>query len=197
MPRLSYGSSAFLLYLGLDCRYPQLNHHDVYLSGDVGANFDAIFRRLELPEDPSFYTCAPSRTDPTLAPPGHDAIYVLVPVPHLSVKVDWRRERDGFRERVYDRLEAAGLRDLRRHLRFERVYTPLDFASDYNLARGSAFGISHNFLQVGYMRPANKAPRLEGLYFVGASTQPGGGVPMVIIGSRLTAERIEGDRIHG
>jgi phytoene desaturase len=113
------------------------------------------------------------------------------------VKVDWRRERDGFRERVYDRLEAAGLRDLRRHLRFERVYTPLDFASDYNLARGSAFGISHNFLQVGYMRPANKAPRLEGLYFVGASTQPGGGVPMVIIGSRLTAERIEGDRIHG
>jgi phytoene desaturase len=85
------------------------------------------------------------------------------------------------------------LPDLRRHVVFEREFTPADFASQYNLAHGSAFGLSHTFRQVGYLRPANKARDLSNLYFVGASTVPGGGIPMVIIGSRLVAERVRQD----
>jgi phytoene desaturase len=196
MSRLNYGSSAFLMFLGLDRQYPWLHHHDVYLSRDVPGNFDAIFKRFALPEDPSFYTCAASRTDPSLAPPGHDGIYVLVPVPRLSGNVCWAKEKQPFRDRMLDRLEEVGLEDIRRHLTFERIYTPEDFVHDYNAKLGSAFGISHNFWQVGYMRPSNKARSVENLYFVGAGTQPGGGVPMVLIGSRLTAERVLQDHPH-
>lgn len=195
--RLDYGSSAFLLYLGVDRSYEQLNHHGVYLSSDPRDNFDAIFRRHELPADPSFYVCAPSRTDDTVAPPGQEAIYVLVPVPRLSPGVSWSRQRDPFKDMMYGRLEASGLHDLRRHVVVERTYTPEDFARDYNLAHGSAFGLSHRFDQVGYFRPANRARDLTNVYFVGASTVPGGGVPMVVIGSRLVTERIVGDWGHG
>jgi len=191
MDHLNFGSSAFLLYLGLDREYPHLNHHDVFLSADTRENFDAIFRRFELPRNPSFYLCTPSRTDRTLAPAGGEALYVLVPVPRLSREIDWNKERAGFRDVILGRLEESGLPDIRRHIRYERVYTPQDFVTDYNVARGSAFGISHTFSQVGYMRPSNKAPGIANLFFVGASTQPGGGIPMVIIGSRLTAERME------
>lgn len=190
---LNYGSSAFLMYLGVDRKFPSLHHHDVYLCDDMRGNFDAIFRTGELPEDPSFYLCAASRTDPSLAPPGHEAIYLLAPVPALSAKVDWNRERDAFKERMYSRLEAVGLGDMRKHVVMERTYAPTDFVSDYNAANGSAFGLAHGFRQIGYMRPANKARDFDNLYFVGASTVPGGGIPMVVIGSRLVTDRINQD----
>lgn len=191
--RLNYGSSAFLLFLGLDRRYPDMLHHNVYLSRNVRANFDAIFRDFRLPDDPSFYTCVPSRTDPGVAPAGGEAVYVLVPVPRATSAVDWVRERGRFRERILDRLEAVGMSDIRSHIVFEHSYTPDDFTADYNVAYGSAFGLSHSFSQVGYMRPSNRARDLDNFYFTGASTVPGGGVPMVLLGSRLTAERVEHD----
>ncbi len=194
--RLRYGSSAFLLYLGLDREYARLNHHNVYLSADPKENFEAIFRHRELPRDPSFYTCVASKADRSLAPPGCDGLYVLVPVPAQCAGVCWPAERDRYRDLVLDRLEHAGIEDIRGHISFERIYTPDDFAADYNVKRGSAFGISHNFWQVGYLRPSNRATRLDNLYFIGASTQPGGGMPMVLIGSRLTVERIQRDWTH-
>jgi phytoene desaturase len=191
--RLNYGSSAFLLYLGLNRRYPELLHHNVYLSRAIRANFDAVFREFRLPDDPSLYVCVPSRTDPSVAPEGSEAMYVLVPVPRSTPNVDWGRQRIPFRDRILDRLEEVGMGDIRQRIVFERTYTPDDFVSDYNVVNGSAFGLSHGFRQVGYMRPANKARDLENVYFAGASTVPGGGVPMVLIGSRLTVERIEQD----
>jgi phytoene desaturase len=190
---LDYGSSAYLLYLGVDRSYPELLHHNVFLSSDTRDNFDAIFKRRELPGDPSLYVNVPTRTDSSIAPPGHEIVYVLVPVPQLASSIHWENDRVSFRETVYRRLESTGLPDLRRHVVFEREFTPADFASQYNLAHGSAFGLSHTFRQVGYMRPANKARDLSNLYFVGASTVPGGGIPMVIIGSRLVAERVRQD----
>jgi len=194
LDHVDYGSSAFLMYLGVDRQYPHMNHHDVYLSSDVDENFDAIFKHLRLPEDPSFYTCLPAHTDPSMAPAGCEALYVLVPVPHLNPNVDWKSEAHAFKERMYDRLEDAGFEDLRDHVVFEQIFTPDDFVSEYNAMKGSAFGLSHNFFQVGYMRPSNKASGLKNMYFVGASTVPGGGVPMVILGSRLTAKRVQQDR---
>ncbi|GAC1629489.1 MAG: phytoene desaturase [Chloroflexota bacterium] len=191
---LNFGSSAFLMFLGVDREYRDFNHHDVFLSSDVAGNFDAIFERGELPDDPSFYTCLPGHTDPSMAPAGHESLYVLVPVPHLSPSVNWDDRREEFKNQMYQRLEDVGFTDLRRHVVVERTFTPADFAADYNVLNGSAFGISHGFSQVGYMRPGNKANRLDNLYFVGASTVPGGGVPMVVLGSRLTTERILEDR---
>jgi len=195
--RLDYGSSAFLLYLGTDREYPELLHHNVYLTQNTADNFDAIFKRHQLPSEPSLYVAAPSRTDRSLAPAGHECIYVLVPVPSLSPSIDWSVEKHRYRDLVLDRLEKVGVRGLRQHTIFERVFTPEDFAAEYHIMNGSAFGLSHNFRQVGYLRPANKARELDNLYFVGASTAPGGGVPMVIIGSRLTAQRVEQDWSRG
>jgi phytoene desaturase len=194
LARMRYTASAYMLYLGVDRRYEQLQHHNVFFANDFRANFDAIFRSYTLPERPSFYVNAPARSDPTCAPQDQDALYVLVPVPHLGHgPVDWKRDEPAFRTRVYERLEEAGLTDLRRHITVERAFTPLDWRGTYNLARVAAFGLGHDFRQVGYLRPKNRAKRIPNLYFVGASTVPGTGVPLVIIGSRLVAERILGE----
>ena len=189
--RLRYTASAYMLYLGVDRVYDQLQHHNVYFNDDFRANFDAIFRTRRLPAEPSLYIAAPGRTDPSVAPPGHDALMVLVPVPHLARNgVDWARAEPCFRRQVYERLEALGLEGLRRHVIVERTFTPVDWRDGYALTAGAAFGLGHDFLQVGYLRPNNRARTLRNLYFVGASTVPGTGVPMVIIGSRLVTERI-------
>jgi phytoene desaturase len=191
LARMRYTASAYMLYLCVDRRYEQLLHHNVYFARDFRANFDAIFKDYTLPADPSLYVCAPTRTDASLAPPGSDQIYVLVPVPHLGRgPIDWNRDEPAFRARVLERLERLGLTDLRKHLVVQRSFTPLEWRSTYNLARGAAFGLGHDFMQVGYLRPGNRAKRIPNLYFVGASTVPGTGVPLVILGSGLTAERI-------
>lgn len=191
--RLQYGCSAYLLYLGTDRRYENLRHHNVYLARDTARNFAQIFQDRALPDAPSLYVNRPTVTDPSVAPPGGDNLYVLVPVPHLTPAIDWQRDEPAFRQLVYDKLEQVGIADLRQHVRVEHVFTPADFHARYYLERGAAFGLSHHFWQVGYLRPNNKASRLPNLYFVGASTVPGGGVPMVILSSRLVTERIRQD----
>jgi phytoene desaturase len=188
-----------MLYLGVDRVYEHLQHHNVFFTSDFRANFDAIFRTRRLPAEPSLYIAAPGRTDPSVAPPGHDALMVLVPVPHLARDgVDWEREEPAFRERLYNQLERLGLKDLRKHIRVERSFSPIDWRDTYSLTAGAAFGLGHDFRQVGYLRPGNRAKKLPNLYFVGASTVPGTGVPMVIIGSRLVTERIlhEHENLH-
>jgi phytoene desaturase len=122
-----------------------------------------------------------------------EALYVLVPTPHLGA-VDWSREGEAFKERVYDLLEKkAGIEDIRRHVVYEKVKTPLDWLADYNLEKGAAFGLGHDILQVGYFRPPIVSKTLRNVYFVGASTRPGTGVPLVTIGAKLAAERIGRD----
>ena len=190
LDRLRYGCSAFMLYLGANRVYDHLFHHNVYLSANPEANFSQIFRERVLPEDPSFYLHCPTRTDPTLAPPGGDVLYVLVPVPHLDSRIDWSREGPRFRELILDRVTALAAPALREHLVVERIVTSADWAGQYGLRHGATFGLAHDFFQVGIMRPANRAHDLGRLYFVGASTVPGGGVPMVFISARLVAERI-------
>jgi phytoene desaturase len=189
--RLKYTASAFMLYLGLGCDYDHLLHHNVYLSKDYRENFEAIFRHGRLPADPSFYANVASRTDPAAAPEGMAALYVLVPVPHLGPGVDWESEGGTFKERVYGLLEEKmGMEDIRQRIAFEKIRTPQDWKRDYNLEVGAAFGIGHGISQVGYFRPPLASRSIGGLYFVGASTRPGTGVPLVTIGARLAAERI-------
>jgi len=189
-----FTSSAFMLYLGTDRVYPDLKHHNFFLSSDYKRNFEEIFDAKVPPRDPSFYVNAPGRTDPTVAPPGGDNLFVLVPVPHLTDQMRWDEgEVARFKDKVYDKLEARGLTDLRKHVVVEQVVTPHEWRDQYNLKYGAAFGLSHGILQVGWFRPANKAPTVGGLYFVGASTVPGTGVPLVCLGAKLVTERILAD----
>ncbi len=189
--KLQYTASAFMLYLGIDHKLDHMLHHNFYLSEQYEKNFEAIFRDRALPDDPSFYAVSPSRTEPRMAPEGMDSLFVLVPVPHLGPNVDWERDGPAFKEKVYDLLERrCGIENVRDHVVYEKVRTPLDWRDDYNLEEGAAFGIGHGIMQVGYFRPPMVSRAVDGLYFVGASTRPGTGVPLVTIGARLVAERI-------
>lgn len=195
---LKYTASAFMLYLGVTREYPDLAHHNVHFGADPRDNFDAIFgRNRRLPGEPALYVASPGVSDPSVAPAGSSALMVLVPVSNLDDGTDWRAAKQAFRDQVIDRLERTLLPDLARHIVVENVWTPLDWLQRFGLARGAAFGLSHNFRQVGYFRPQNKAANVPNLYFVGASTVPGTGVPMVILGSRLVTERINADLAAG
>lgn len=192
--RQPFTSSAFMLYLGTDKQYPQLLHHNFFLSSDYKRNFDEIFHAKVPPRDPSLYVNCPSRTDLSVAPPGCDNIFVLAPIPHLTDQQRWDASQVArFKDKVYDKLEGWGLTDLRKHVAVEQVVTPHDWRDQYNLKYGAAFGLSHGIGQVGWFRPSNKAPDIDNLYFVGASTVPGTGVPLVCLGAKLVVERITAD----
>lgn len=189
-----FTSSAFMLYLGTDTVFAEHRHHNFFLSGDYRRNFEEIFDAKVAPRDPAFYLNCPARTDPAVAPPGGDTLFVLVPIPHLTEQQRWDEVQVArFRDKVLDLLEMRALPGLRRHIVAERVVTPHDWQAQYNLKYGAAFGLSHGIFQVGYFRPSNKARDIGNLYFVGASTVPGTGVPLVCLGAKLVTERIVAD----
>jgi phytoene desaturase len=194
--RFAFSCSAFLMYLGVGRRYPNLPHHTLVVPGDLRTTCDDIFVRHRIPADPAYYICNPSKTDPTLAPPGSENIYVLVPVPSQMPgrEIDWSVEGPRLEAATLERLERFGLTDLRQHLVTKRTFTPQDFAASFSATRSEAFGLAHGIDQVGYFRPHNRHPVYQNLYFVGQSTHPGCGIPMVLISSRLVAERIAGER---
>src|SRR5690349_1682851 len=188
-----YTCSTIMFYWGVDKEYPQIAHHNVFLGGDYKASFDEIFNDHTLPEVPSFYVHAPARTDKAAAPRGQETLYVLVPVGHLDArsKQDWESLINRARETVFTRLaKEMGAEDLREHIKFEIAYWPPVWKDRFNLEKGAAFGLSHNFWQVGYLRPQNRHKQYKNLYFAGASTHPGTGLPIVLLSARLTTERI-------
>lgn len=191
LKKMDYACSGYLMYLGVDTTYPDMRHQALYFSEDYRANLDAIFRTRTLPDDPSFHLNNPTQTDPSLAPEGHQLLYVLAPAPNLQGNVDWTTAGPVLREKLLKKLEQVVDPQIRRHIVWERNYTPLDFQSDYNAVQGTAFGsLSHGLFQSAYFRPHNTARHLRGLYFVGQGTYPGIGMPMVLISARLVTERI-------
>jgi phytoene desaturase len=192
-----YTCSTIMFYWGVDKQYPQIAHHNVFLGGDYKVSFDQIFNDHSLPDQPSFYIHAPARTDAAAAPSGQDTLYVLVPVGHMdeSTRQDWPAMVNRARETVFAKLERdMGISDLREHIKFEIVHTPLTWKEKFNLEKGAAFGLSHNFWQVGFLRPQNRHAQYKNLYFAGASTHPGTGLPIVLLSARLTTERILKER---
>lgn len=188
--KLRYTCGAFLFFWGTKRKLSgEWFHHNVSLGSDYEGSFDEIFEKKRIPEDPSFYLNVPSRTDPSLAPEGKDAVYVLVPVPHRESGIDWAEETPKLRAKVLKRLLELGL-DLEKEIEVERTFGPDDHAQTYSLEKGSAFGLSHDFFQVGPFRPTNQDKNVKNLFFVGASTQPGTGLPMVMLSARLVTERI-------
>ena len=189
--RTTYSCSGFLLYLGLDRTYPNLDHQNLYFAQDYRGNLDDIFDHGRLPEEPSFHLSVPTVTDPSLARPDHSLLYVLAPMPNLQADIDWEQAAPMVREQLMDQLERIVGPDLRAHIVWERQFAPPDFAAQYNAVHGTAFGsLSHEFFQSSFFRPHNKSRSVEGLYFVGQGTYPGIGVPMVHISARLVVERI-------
>jgi phytoene desaturase len=194
LAKKKYTSSALMFYWGI--RGPKstaLLHHNVFLADDhYKTSFDNIFKDLTLPEVPSFYINVPSRSEADFAPIDGDGLMALVPVGHINQDKpqDWQSLENRAREYVLNRLQGIGLGDLTQRMVFEETIGPETYRQRWNLAKGSAFGLSHNFMQVGYLRPHNRHPRYPNLYFVGASTHPGTGLPIVLLSARLTAERI-------
>jgi phytoene desaturase len=189
-----YTSSAIMFYWAVkDGRSDALLHHNAFLADNCyRQSFEQIFKEFTLPNEPSFYVNAAARSDPTVAPADGDAITVLVPVGclHEGHPQNWDELRARARQWVIDRLESIGVQGLRNRIVFEEALTPPDYQRTWNLARSAAFSLSHNLMQVGYLRPHNRHARYRNLYFVGGSTHPGTGLPMVLLSARLVAERI-------
>jgi phytoene dehydrogenase-like protein len=162
------------------------------MAGDYRQSFDPIFRDLTLPDDPSFYVHAPARVDASLAPEGQDTLMVAVPIGHINdaAPQDWGAIQTRARRIVLERLREIGVSNLDQHIKFEVSYSPRDWKSRYNLTKGACHGLSHQLMQMAYLRPANRHKRYGNLYFVGASTHPGTGMPTVLVSARLTTERI-------
>lgn len=190
--RFKFSCSAFLMYLGVGRRYPHLPHHTLVVPSDLRTTCDDIFQHHRVPADPALYICNPNKTDPSLAPPGSENVYVLMPVPSQvpGREIDWSIEGPRLEAVAFERLSRLGLTDLQRHLVTKRIFTPDDFGTLFSATRSEAFGLAHGIDQVGYFRPHNRHPVYRNLFFVGQSTHPGCGIPMVLISSRLVTERI-------
>lgn len=193
---MEYSASCFLMYLGLDKKYENLEVHNVRFSKDFDKNISDIFEDYVFPEDPSMYLYTPSKIDDTVAPEGKEALYVLVPVPEMSRgNISWDDEDlEKYREKVLDLLtEIEGLEDIRENIVFERCFTPKDFEREFNAYNGATFGLKPTLMQSNYFRPHNKFDHCEGLYFCGSSVHPGAGVPIVLTSAKLVAEEITKD----
>ena len=190
-----YSCSVISFFWGVDKVYPQLEAHTLFLADDYRANFDSIIDDLSIPDNPSLYIHAPARLDPTSAPPGQDTLIAIVPVGHMddAESQDWAVIRERARNHVFRRLGTLGITDLQDHIKFETNFTPQSWRKRYNLMKGATHGLSHTLMQLAYMRPKNRHPRYHNVYFVGASTHPGTGVPSALIGGHHVANRVQDD----
>ena len=192
LSRKRFSCSVISFFWGVDKPYTQLPPHTLFLADDYRDNFKSIIRDLGLPANPSLYVHAPARLDPSMAPEGQDTVIGIVPVGHMSEngEQDWAAIRDEARQHVFRRLQMLGITDLEEHIKFEVNYTPLSWKKRYNLMKGSTHGLCHNLTQLAYFRPSNKHSHYHNLYFVGASTRPGTGIPTAMVSGRLAAQRI-------
>lgn len=191
-------------YWAMDTIIPQLHSHNVFLADDFSESFDDIFKRQLIPKEPSFYVHVPTRVDDSAAPPGKDQVTVLVPCGHLlegeakaglqaNSAQDWDAMISKARNAVIDTMKARLGVDVRQHIVNEMINTPQTWKEKFNLDKGAILGLSHSFFNVLAFRPNTKHDTIKDLYFVGASTHPGTGVPIVLAGSKITADQILDD----
>jgi diapolycopene oxygenase len=188
--------SGVVLYLGLDRAYEHLAHHDFVFSRDPEEEFDYIYRRGEPAPDPTCYIAAPSRTEPGVAPPGGEALYVLVHTPYLRPHHDWSKMLPGYRRVILDKLaRTAGLTDLESRIRFERVLTPQDIHERYRVLNGAIYGLASHGRFFGAFKPGNRSRDLGGLYLAGGAAHPGPGMPMVLMSGWIAADTLDHDLV--
>ena len=195
LARTRYSMSLVVIYFGTDRQYrgtdgPELKHHDIILGPRYKPLLDQIFTKKQLAEDFSLYLHMPTLTDPSLAPPGCDSFYVLSPVPHLGDGTDWRAQAKPYRDAIMRFLEQNYLPDLSKHLVTEHMITPQHFHDTLNSYLGSAFSVEPVLTQSAYFRPHNRSEDVANLYFVGAGTHPGAGLPGVLSSARIAEKLI-------
>ena len=187
--RLRYSPSCFLLLAGSSAKYSKIAHHNIHFGRTWQGVFNELIDRRQLMSDPSLLVTNPTFSDPDLAPPGKEIYYVLFPTPNLDADIDWRSEGPRYRDEVLRTLEARGYIGFADAIEVDDTTTPLDWAAR-GMERGAPFASAHSFLQTGPFRPGNLWG--QNVVFTGSGTQPGVGVPMVLVSGRLAAERITG-----
>ncbi len=186
--------SGVVLYLGLNKRYDHLAHHDFVFSRDPHEEFHAIYDQGVPAPDPTCYLAATAATDPTSAPEGGEALYVLVHTPYLRPGQDWTQMLPGYRQVILDKLKrTAGLTDIEDRIVFERHLTPQDIHDRYRVLNGAIYGISSHGVFNGAFKPANRSTDLAGLYLAGGAAHPGPGMPMVMMSGWIAADSLDQD----
>jgi phytoene desaturase len=197
LQKMRYSMSLFLIYFGTKKQYPDMAHHTVLFGPRYRELLKDIFHDGKLADDFSLYLHAPTRTDPDLAPPGHEAFYVLAPVPNLAGgDINWQTEGPRYADKILSYLEERYLPGLKENIVTQRIFTPEDFKQELNAHLGSAFSLEPILTQSAFFRTRNRDAQLKGLYFVGAGTHPGAGVPGVINSAKATIGLIHQDYAH-
>src|SRR5271157_5029645 len=192
LEQLSYSNSLFVIYFGTRHRYPdsKLAHHNFILSSHYKRMMDELFHHKTLPSELSLFIDMPSRTDATIAPPGCDLFTVIAPVPNLDAAIDWSITARPFRDRIMQFLEEHYLPELRSNIVVEHYVDPLHFQNTLNNYKGAAYSASPGLVQSTWFRPHNRSEDFSNLYFVGAGTHPGAGVPAVLLSAKIADELI-------
>jgi len=190
--RKKFSCSTFMMYLGVDGEF-NLPHHNIHIAADYARNLHEIEDEHVLSDDPSFYVQNACVTDPTLAPRGMSALYVLVPVTHQHPNVDWSRERECFRAKMLHQIAKAGFTDIEKRIRFERVITPADWDTKYEIHQGATFNLAHSLDQMLHLRPHNRFEDVDGIYLVGGGTHPGSGLPVIFESARISSRLLLAD----
>jgi phytoene desaturase len=186
--RAKFSMGLFVWYFGTNRRFDTVPHHTILLGPRHDDLLRDIFDRQILAPDFSLYLHRPTATDPTLAPPGCDAFYVLSPVPNLQSTVDWEQQAEPYRQAIEAKLNDAVLPGLTGSIVTSKMFTPQDFQQNYRSTHGAGFGFAPRLLQSAWFRPHNKSEEVENLFLVGASTHPGAGVPGVLSSARVLDE---------
>jgi phytoene desaturase len=186
--------SGVVLFLGLDCDYDHLLHHNFIFSADPHAEFAAIYDSGEPAPDPTCYVAAPVRTEPKVAPPGGQALYVLVHTPYLRSGHDWKSMFPAYRRLILDKLATTGgMPDIESHIRYESCLTPQDIHERYRVLNGAIYGLASHGRWLGAFKPGNRSRDIQGLYFAGGATHPGPGMPMVMMSGWIAADALDHD----
>jgi len=189
--RLNYSPSCVTLLVGSSKKFDFAAHHNIHFGNSWDGVFDELITQKKLMSDPSVLVTIPTHDDPTLAPPGKHSYYVLFPTPNLDADIDWTKAAKPYRDHMIEVLEKRGYVGFGDSIETETLTTPLDWQAQ-GMERGAPFASAHTFFQTGPFRPRNMAAGIENVVFAGSGTQPGVGVPMVLISGRLAAERIVG-----
>ncbi|MCJ2047661.1 phytoene desaturase family protein [Methylobacterium sp. J-078] len=186
--------SGVVLYLGLNKRYEHLNHHDFVFSRDPEEEFDYIYHKGEPAPDPTAYLAAPASTDPSVAPEGGEALYVLVHTPYLRPHHDWKKMFPAYRQVILDKLKRTGhMPDLEERIVVERHLTPQDIHERYKVLNGAIYGLASHGKFMGAFKPGNRSRQVRGLYLAGGAAHPGPGMPMVMMSGWIAADALDTD----
>ena len=191
LPSKSWSCSTFMMYLGLDRTYPEADHHTIVFAKDYKGNLEDISRHKRTSEDISVYVRNSVVTDPSVAPAGHSALYILVPVPNNFSEINWGEEAPRYRERALRTLAQRSLyTDIEQHIREELIVTPDDWENKFSVYKGATFNMGHNWSQMLFLRPHNKFEEFDHCYLVGGGTHPGSGLPTIFESARISSNLI-------